>query len=298
MKMLKSKRFLIWVILITGVICCIDFYGIFLLRSFGLLARWVSVKDLSSVETESFNPESCEELAKNFKGDDPRELLKGVMNSVSIVASNPPGDTIDFYHHAKQGGGLNCYGMSKIFYSVLRLNNIKSRIVSMVRNLPDMRDSHTTVEVFIQDKWVIFDPTFNVSFEKDGRMIGAQEIHNALFDGSHNQIKPVFYGEVIYPARLGKYYMHWLLLFNNVFVEIIPHGKLTKIPPFRYWMGPVHYLKQAPHRNYSKRVKFYNTCNFLFVVVLPVILFINFGLLSIVSLSQIRLKGLCNRAGA
>ena len=60
-----------------------------------------------------------------------------------------------------------------------------------------------------------------------------------------------------YPARLETYYMHWLSLFNNVFVLDAGGVRLAKLPPIRYCFGPRIYIKTTPgHRD--EQIRFWD----------------------------------------
>jgi len=118
----------------------------------------------------------------------------------------------------------------------------------------DSNDTHVTVEVFAGGQWVIADPTFHVGFERRGALVSAQTIAQSLHDGSSAEIRPRFYGPVKYPPRLEGYYVDWRMLFNNVFVpdrDPATPGLWAKIPPFRYWWGPVMYYQKISNLSYD-----------------------------------------------
>lgn len=52
---------------------------------------------------------------------------------------------------------------------------------------------HVTVEVWSNqfDKWVVMDPFFDVHFERDGKPLGALEVHDALVAGQADQVEVV-----------------------------------------------------------------------------------------------------------
>jgi len=247
----------------------IDVAIIYFVKDFGFV-RYIAVPDLAACQPEY--PQL--ELIPQNNPDAAIYHLRNVMNKVRKVAHTPSRDISSLLAYVKSGGGLDCSGMADLYLDELLENHIKARQISLFRDLGDMYDSHATVEVYLNGKWVIFDPTFNISFTKNGVLIGAEDIHQALIHGTFGDIKPVFYGEVEYPARVDKYYMHWLSLYNNVFVAgngDIPFIK--KMPPLRYWLGPVCYYQENP-RWHNHDIDLHEGIYFVAVVLLPIFIMV------------------------
>ena len=129
-------------------------------------------------------------MAREFRAKEPALLLRQVMNRVERVGPDPKGGATQFLEHAKAGRGLVCFGMAHLYAAAARGNGLQARIIGLSRNLGDRYDSHTTVEVRQDGRWVIFDPTFNVSFARDGVLLGAEEIQRALLEGTFQTIAP------------------------------------------------------------------------------------------------------------
>lgn len=167
-------------------------------------------------------------------------VLRWTMNqAVAVGDPGPVTSAREIYEIAARDKGLLCGQMALLFLTALRARNHPAREVSLVRSLLSEGDTHTTVEVREKGRWMIYDPTFHTTFERDGEAVGAAAIHEALLQGAAGSIEPVFHGPVAYPARLESYYMDWLPLFNNVLVFDDGHDSLLAvIPPFRYWLGP------------------------------------------------------------
>lgn len=251
----------------------INVYGIWLLRRHGAFARFVPVNELRAV-VPMHDPRGLHVLAKAFHNADYLQLLKEVMNSVSKCEPGPSTDVLAVFDHVLRGGGLLCSGMANLYFNVLRLNGITARQIYLSRACFDSNDTHVTVEVLIDRNWVIADPTFHVGFERNGQLVGAQAISESLRDGSFDEIKPRYYGPVNYPPRLESYYTHWLSLFNNVYIPDSdqPSRSLwARLPPLRYWCGPVMYFQQDPAVSYD-HLKFQDRLYLLFVVFLPMTL--------------------------
>lgn len=226
----------------------INVYGIWLLRRHSAFARFVPVQDLQSV-VPAHDPRGLELLAKEFQSSDYLQLLTQVMNSVGTCGPGPSADPLEAFRHVRFGGGLQCAGMANLYFNVLRVNGLNARQVYLSRTCFDTVDTHVTVEVLVDGKWVIADPTFHTGFEKHGKLVGAQTISESLRNGSLPEIRPKFYGPVKYPNRLESYYIPWSTLFHNVFVVDRDQPRVplwARIPPFRYWCGPVMYYQRDP----------------------------------------------------
>jgi hypothetical protein len=238
------------------------------LHAYGMVVRLASVDRLSDIVPSPPAPSESAVAAGEFREKDPILLLRQVMNLVERAGPDPAGGALQFLAHAKAGGGLTCFGMAHLYAAAARANGLEARIIGLSRNLGDRYDAHTTVEIRQGQRWVIFDPTFNASFEKNGARLGAEEVQQALLDGTFQAVAPVFYGPVKYPARLETYYMHWLSLFNNVFVLDASQGRFAKLPPWRYWLGPRIYVKTLPgHPN--EHIRFWDGLYLLSTAILP-----------------------------
>jgi len=240
------------------------------LQAYGVAVRLFVVERLADVVPQPFRVQDSDLLAHEFSGRDPVELLRAVMNSVTRVGPDPSGGVREFLAHAKAGGGLVCFGMAHLYAAAASGNGLQARIIGLSRNLGDRYDAHTTVEVRQNGRWVLFDPTFNVSFARDGILLGAEEIQKAFLDGTFQSITPVSYRPVVYPARLDAGLLTLLPLFNNVFVLDAQRERLVKLPPFRYWLGPRIYVKTLPgHPN--EHVRFVNTLYWIASAFLPLL---------------------------
>ena len=125
------------------------------------------------------------------------------------------------------------------------------------------------VEVFQAGAWHIYDPTFNVTYESAGRRLSAEEVQRTFRDGTYASVQPVFLGGVRYPARVSTYYMSWLPLFDNVYVEDgRQSGRLLGLPPLRYWFGPRFYYSGTTGLS-TAHIAVLGRLYFLFVGLLP-----------------------------
>jgi len=289
MPCVHNKRLLSYLVLLAIVILIVDLWGLYALRNDSLVTRLdrtsINVFDsLGRTQPLKSYPHEMwfeQELAKaDFtKGGGKQKIidvLQWTMNQVKETGVGNPQSAREALEMARHGKGLSCGPMSAVYTNALHALGFKVRPIQLIRSLFNNADTHVTTEVLLDGRWVIFDPTFNVSYEKNGRLIGAKEIKRALLDGTSAQIKPVFYGKVAYPARLQTYYVNWLPLYNNVLVsDQGTPGRLSKLPPMRYWIGPrTHYLSISNVEQGLGGVEFIKQAYFIFVVALPIAWFV------------------------
>lgn len=221
--------------------------GIFLLRHYDTFYKTVPIKnfdELCFLQKTSQQPSSML----------PQKIMQEVMNS----------DIKD----------KNCNDMSERFLKKLLAQGYKARKLFVVKSIGDPYATHTLVEVFENNRWVIYDPTFNVSFKKDGQLLSAVDISKSLLDGSFKNIEPIFYGKVAYPARLETYPIYWLAHFNNVLMfkygnyssSWLIRNTLQLVT--RYWQGPALYYF-APTGKPNDYLELINWFYFTFTCLLP-----------------------------
>ncbi|MEO1994686.1 MAG: hypothetical protein ABGZ17_05365, partial [Planctomycetaceae bacterium] len=136
-------------------------------------------------------------------------------------------------------------------------------------HLGDRYETHVVVEVQHDGHWTVYDPTFNVTYARNGRDLGADELASAVYNGQIAEVRPVFHGDVRYPARIENYYTDWRPLFNNVFIPDWSRRehRLARFPPFRYWHGPVAYYRDD--LGSTSHIDAANTALFVFLVIVP-----------------------------
>ncbi len=275
------------------MICAVDLGGIQTLRRAGMSVRFerVDLEGFRQAGIEEERPETISYFSRELttagigrlKGDVEkiRFVQNWVMNQVKKTDLDTSSLAIEAFEKAKGGQGLACGSMSRIYVAALRSVGIKARKVQLVRSPFNDRDTHVTTEVLMGGHWIIFDPTFNVSYRKGGKLIGAEEMRESILDGSHDKVHPVFYGEVKYPARLEKYYLDWMAPYNNILIfEDGKHGLLSKLPPFRFWFGPkFYYLETSPAGLWHFEA--INQSYFVFYVVLPMLAFLLLAIFSV-----------------
>ncbi len=246
----------------------------------GPFGRLVRVASLQQVPVRM--PAGSEGIRSRIAGeswaqsDDPRTKVLGalawVMNRVRRVGDVNRRDPAELLAAAEAGAGLGCRGMARLFSAVLATLGVESRLVVLCRNILDGLDTHITVEVRWDGRWVVLDPTFHAAFAAaSGEYLSAQEIKTAVFRGA-GEVRIVFLGEVAYPARRERYYMDIRQCFDNCFVvdEGSPYRAL-RLPPILYWFGPRLYYEKLQHESVL-HLEFLRQYYALVVVIVPLLL--------------------------
>lgn len=250
LKFLKSAvRLPILYIIISLTV--LNLAGIFHVKKYGVFARLIAVEDMDQIETEYDEP-TAREISSQIKGSSEEEIRIKLMNRVEKKESDYSDSPLVLLEQAKKGRGMICGGLAAVHFNALKGHGYKARMVKLLRQSVHTPDSHQTVEVWQDGGWKISDPTFNVEFWKNGTRTGAVEVQKSILNGDYRDVEYRFKGEVQYPARLEDYYMNWQPLFNNVFVigrSVYSAQKkygvfLAKVPPFRYWFGPVYFYQK------------------------------------------------------
>lgn len=241
-----------WAAFLVGAI--LEGWAFLALWRRGPFGRLIRVASLDRVSVRS--PAGSEAIRSRLAGeawagsDDPRAKVLGAlawtMNRVRAVGDANRRDPAELLEAAEAGAGLGCRGMARLFSAVLATLGIESRLVVLCRNILDGLDTHITVEVRWDGRWVVLDPTFHAAFAAaSGEYLSAQEVKAAVFRGA-GEARIVFLGEVAYPARHEKYYMDIRQCFNNCFVAAEGSGyRVLRLPPILYWLGPRLYYEKV-----------------------------------------------------
>lgn len=178
--------------------------------------------------------------------DDLRKALiikAWVMNQASKVGLEIEDQTpYRMLAEMREGRGACCGNMAKVYLASLKSVGIDARLIKIVRSIYGNLDTHAVVEVLIDGKYVIIDPTFNCYFLVDGAMSSASDLHQLLLGNANpKNFEVVYGGEVSYPAELETYYPNLLTAYNNVFVikrlnYSIPKWSII-VPWYKYYSG-------------------------------------------------------------
>lgn len=276
---------LTWAISILSILMLLDIWGGYQLLGRNLWVRIIKVKSLQSIQVKPvkvYDDYRQKVVRQSWsQNQDPMrqsvQALQWTMNQVQKVGYNPQGDDpVALLKSVGAGKGALCGDMADLYRHVLAVIGRPSRKIWLYRDLFS-RDSHATVEVFLNGKWVLISPTFGVYFtNSQGEILSAQELKTALFTGKECNIQPVFCDERSYPPQMKDYYLNYLLLYNNVFVVERPSNYLAQIPPFCFWFGTKLYYERSSTES-DAQVGFLQQIYLIFAVVIPVSILVFIG---------------------
>jgi hypothetical protein len=207
-------------------------------------------------------------------------ILEWVMNQIPKVENRYAKSSWEMIEIGRAGGGLICAGMAQVFTDALLANGIPARRVFLLRNMNDNLDTHVTVEAWVDGKWRIYDPTFHISFKRNGTTVGVYEARDWFIKQKGQYIAVQFLGDVHYPARIDAYPIRYVALFNNVFIAI-PHSysRAYDIPIFGGYIAKASGIWFGPDWGYPikddglsmKATDFYRFLYYATLCVLPTI---------------------------
>ncbi len=100
--------------------------------------------------------------------------------------------------------GHICGGLAMIYMTVCEAFGIPSRYVGLFDSVKAPYNSHATVEIFIDGKWIASDPTFNVMHKDDDRYLNYAQMREKTMN--KNQFKTVTNGMPVFKNRLIENY--------------------------------------------------------------------------------------------
>lgn len=133
----------------------------------------------------------------------PRDALPGADPPIRYASLGTPQATME------------CGGATETFIWALRAVGLHARLVQLAGKSyldgTDRFDTHVTAEVLIGDKWVVSDPTYNVSFRCGGELLSVIGIEGCLAHGMTPV--PVHGKGVVNGRQLPKGYFHYYAAF-------------------------------------------------------------------------------------
>lgn len=111
-----------------------------------------------------------------------------------------------------------CGGMSRLYYALLSIYQVPARMVFLATNravrgyVPN--DVHATVEIKWKHHWVIEDPTFNVEWSENGRLLSYSQLYGSY--NAHMKVASSSNGYPLIKGRtVGSYYLPYRELLSN-----------------------------------------------------------------------------------
>ena len=192
------------------------------------------------------------------------------------IAPVPVPLTVEKYRAIVSGQSPQiCTGMSLAYIGLLQAFDIPARLVSLANHeavnrtqspknpAAKLPDTHSTVEVFLDNRWVLQDPSFNTQWELDGKPLGVLELRQAYLS-KKNPISTTN-GRKVLPGRsLQEFYIPYqdVLAYVEISeIEILnPKNAgsfkvLATMPPGPTWRHAVQSSPLAPALNDEKETR-------------------------------------------
>jgi hypothetical protein len=207
-------------------------------------------------------------------------IREALLNISSVKNEGIEGSPIELLRGFKAGKALTCRDLSLLYGFMLNLVGFNVRHIVVSRSLFDNWDSHSIVEVWDERrrKWILSDPTFNVSFEKNGEYLSSDEVYDLIHSGNYDSIKVLHGHPTKYEYSLEKYYISYFSLFNNLFYisHINPKSTVLKYSPLR-WFDDRFAVKMVMTDKYPVRgneIHIQNALIFLILFLVPLVIVI------------------------
>ncbi len=208
-----------------------------------------------------------------------REALLNVTSFKNEGIENGP---IGLLRGLRAGKTLSCWDISLVYGYMLKTVGFKVRHIAVSRSLFDIWDSHTTVEVWDEKrgKWILSDPTFNVSFKKNNEYLSSDELYDLIHSGNCSLIR-VFHGKVTnHEYSLDKYYISYFSLFDNLFYisHINLNAGILKYPPLRWFDNrlAIKMVMTDKHPVRGNEIHIQNALMVLMLFLIPLAIVISF----------------------
>ncbi len=168
------------------------------------------------------------------------EQLSQKQESEKAITTDNPVQILD---QAREGRKIFCGDYTLLYISLCHSVNLPARHISIWGNSTVGASSHAIVEVYIDGKWVVMDPTFDVHFMIGEELTSALDIHDYLYSNKTQKGKLKMVGkrrttELIYMPYIFSYD---LLLYSvyNIYWADTPIKKIwksfIKLPVLRYF---------------------------------------------------------------
>lgn len=135
-----------------------------------------------------------------------------------FAADTHSDDPLEILEQLEQGEGALCGELAKLMIGACQSLDLPARYVHLMRSPDDKWDTHVTVEVWVNHKWIVMDPTFNSYFTIRGSPASALEINQLLLKYSKLKtstalLKSVRDGATTEPT-LSSYYINPIRIYR------------------------------------------------------------------------------------
>jgi len=171
-------------------------------------------------------------------------------------------DPVDILKFMRAGKSAACGPFTVLFSAVVRANGFPARQVILFKNPPFDDDGHAMVEVFVQGKWVVFDPMLNMYWTIGGRPVSAWELRTALFSSGQRSFEAVS-GKMDVDPSIDNNYINIYTLFSNVLYQYELPRAVTRLARYPYGKLLQTNIVQLVEARQGSRVSPFRLNNFL-----------------------------------
>lgn len=205
-----------------------------------------------------------------------REQLLNIasrIDTTNLVSRYPD----KLFQHMISNKSLLCGEIAKLYGYILYLYDFTVRYITISRSIFDSFDRHSTIEIWDEkrQKWIISDPTFNVSFKDHDDFLSSDEIYDLIHLGNFNSIKVIHGNPTSYEEKLENYYISIFSLFDNVYyTKYIQQFTIKEIPPLRWFNDDfkIYLLQTQRFPVYGTDIKIQNLIVFFILFFSPLII--------------------------
>ncbi len=225
-------------------------------------------KDFKDIKIDNHTIEKALEIRE-------RLLNLGYRNDGNNLISRYPDE---IYIHLKSNKPLLCGEIARLYGYILHLYGFKVRYITVARSMFDAFDRHSTIEIWdeVREKWIISDPTFNISFKCDSVFLSSDELYDLIHAGNFNLIKVIHGKKTKYETPIDHYYISYYSLFDNIFfIKNIEPFTIKELPPLRWLINNKIFLVQSfefPVR--GSGIKIQNSMMFFILFLYPILIII------------------------
>lgn len=180
-------------------------------------------------------------------------------------------------NHMLSSKSLLCGELARLYGYILHLAGFNVRYITISRSIFDAFDRHSTIEIWdeLRQKWIISDPTFNISFQCNSNFLSSDEVYDLIHAGYFDSIKVVVGNPSKYQFQIDNYYISIYSLFDNVyFTKDIQQFNLAELPPIR-WLSDnfkIYLLQSKKFPVHGTGIKLQNLIVFFILFLFPILI--------------------------
>jgi hypothetical protein len=173
---------------------------------------------------------------ENYSIEEAERIRESLLKLGRPLNHRVKGNPSQLLEGIKTNGVLLCGELAELYgYSLFALG-FQIRLMHFSRSIFDPWDRHATVEVWDQtrNKWIVSDPTFNVSFVYKNQYLSLIDLYNFAHSPASEKVITKKGVKVPYAVDLNDYYISFYSLLDNVFYESNVYlSGVSRYPPLR-----------------------------------------------------------------